>query len=91
MDLDDDNFVRFVVAADNCKLDYILIGGLALILNGGIRYTEEADVWIKPANENRDKLLNTLHELDFTYAELEPLKLADFTQPQIILNPKLSV
>ncbi|WP_338869541.1 DUF6036 family nucleotidyltransferase [Spirosoma sp. SC4-14] len=84
MDLDDDNFVRFVVAADHSKLDYILIGGLALILNGGVRYTEDADVWMKPTNENRDNLVATLLELDFTEDELIPLKLADFTEPQII-------
>jgi hypothetical protein len=84
MDLDDDNFIRFVVAADDSKLDYILIGGLALILNGGIRYTEDADVWMEPTNENRDRLMSTLHALDFTEEELVSLALADFTQPQII-------
>jgi len=84
MDVDDDNFVRFVTAADNSKLDYILIGGMALILNGGIRYTEDADVWIEPTNENGDRLMDTLRNLDFTDDELVTLKSADFTQPQII-------
>lgn len=84
MDLDNDDFVRFVTAADLDQLEYMLIGGMALILNGGIRYTEDADVWMEPTNENRDKLVNTLRTLDFTDDELRPLALADFTQPQII-------
>ncbi|MCK8493379.1 hypothetical protein M0L20_16040 [Spirosoma sp. RP8] len=84
MDLEDDTFVRFVVAAAHGQLDYILIGGLALILNGGIRYTEDADVWMEPTNENRDRLINVLRKLDFTDDELAILASVDFTQPQVI-------
>lgn len=84
MDLDNDDFVRFVAAADLNQLEYMLIGGMALILNGGIRYTEDADVWMEPTNENRDRLVCTLHHLDFTDNELIPLVSADFTQPQIV-------
>lgn len=84
MDLDNDDFVRFVTAADLHQLDYVLIGGMALILNGGIRYTEDADVWMEPTNENRDRLISALRDLDFTDDELIPIVSADFTQPQIV-------
>lgn len=84
MDVDDDGFVKFVTAADHNKLDYMLIGGMALILNGGIRYTEDADVWIRPSNENRNSLLDTLRELGFDNDELAPLAYADLEQPQVI-------
>lgn len=57
---------------------------MALILKGDIRYTEDADVWMEPTNENRDRLVNTLRHLDFTDGELLPLASADFTQPQIV-------
>ena len=36
MDLDNDDFVRFVVAADHNHLEYILIGGMALILKTAV-------------------------------------------------------
>ncbi len=39
MDVDSTEFLEFVVAADVEKVEYILIGGLALILNGAIRFT----------------------------------------------------
>lgn len=61
-----------------------MIGGMALILNGAVRYTEDADVWMEPTNENRDRLLNVLRELGFTDDELLPLVSADFTHPQIV-------
>ncbi|GAB3643584.1 DUF6036 family nucleotidyltransferase [Spirosoma arcticum] len=84
MDVGDDGFVQFVVAADANKLEYMLIGGMALILNGGIRYTEDADVWMEPSNENRNRLMRVLREVGFTDDELIALETADFTQPQII-------
>ncbi|GAB3802225.1 hypothetical protein GCM10028819_31080 [Spirosoma humi] len=84
MDVDNDDFIRFVIAADHNQLEYILIGGMALILNGGIRYTEDVDVWMEPTNGNRDRLMETLYELNFTEDELGPLASADFTQPQVL-------
>ena len=84
MDLDNDDLVRFIAIADENRLEYIMIGGMALILNGAVRYTEDADVWMEPTNENRDRLLNVLRELGFTDDELLPLVSTDFTHPQII-------
>lgn len=43
MDVDNDDLVRFITAADRNPLEYIMIGDMALILNGAIRYTEDAD------------------------------------------------
>ena len=85
MDLDNDDLFRFIAIADENRLEYIMIGGMALILNGAVRYTEDADVWMEPTNENRDRLLNVLRELGFTDDELLPLYL------QILLTRKLSV
>ncbi|GAA4396259.1 hypothetical protein GCM10023187_04180 [Nibrella viscosa] len=82
--MDVDEFIRFVEAAARHQVSYILIGGLALILNGGIRYTQVADVWMEPTNENRDRLIKTLLEIDFDEDDLIGLANADFTQPQII-------
>jgi hypothetical protein len=44
MDVENSEFLEFVAAADNCQLAYILIGGLALILNGAARFTQDADL-----------------------------------------------
>ncbi len=36
------------------KIDFILIGGYAVIYHGYGRTTGDMDIWLKPANENRD-------------------------------------
>lgn len=46
MDVENSEFLDFVAAADKAKLDYILIGGLAMILNGAVRFTQDADLII---------------------------------------------
>ncbi|MCX6217932.1 hypothetical protein [Spirosoma sp.] len=51
MDVENSEFLDFIVAADASQLDYILIGGLAMILNGAVRFTQDADLWVEPSNE----------------------------------------
>ncbi len=55
MDVEDLEFLKFVKAAAENDLEYMLIGGLALAMNGIVRYTQDADVWIRPTNENKEE------------------------------------
>lgn len=84
MDVDNTDFLEFVAAADAQKLDYILIGGLALILNGAVRFTQDADIWIQPTNENRDRFVGALLTFGYDESEVHAMRSADFTQPQIV-------
>lgn len=84
MDVDNTDFLAFVAAADAQKLDYILIGGLALILNGAVRFTQDADIWLQPTNENRDKFVEALIAFGYDKSDVETIRQADFTQPQIV-------
>ncbi len=84
MDVDNIDFLAFVAAADAQKLDYILIGGLALILNGAVRFTQDADIWLQPTNENRDKFVKALVAFGYDESDVETIRSADFTQPQIV-------
>jgi hypothetical protein len=56
MDVDNREFLDFVERADTQGLAYILIGGMALILNGGVRMTQDVDIWLKPTAKNRYRL-----------------------------------
>lgn len=60
-------------------VDFILVGGYAVIYYGYLRTTGDMDVWLKPDNENKKKVLKVfkqkgsnpgdikrLHEMDFT-------------------------
>lgn len=84
MDVENNEFLHFVVLADEQQLDYLLIGGLALILNGVVRITRDADIWLRPDNDNRDRFINVLLAYGYTEEEVQPMRIADFTQPQII-------
>lgn len=83
MDVDNVNFLDFVAVADKQKLDYILIGGMALLLNGVVRFTQDADIWLEPTNENRDRFIQTLLAFGYDEEAVSGMRVADFTKPQI--------
>lgn len=51
-------------------VDFILIGGLAVIYHGYGRTTGDMDLWIKPTNENKHKLLNALSEAGYDKTDM---------------------
>ena len=84
MDLDDNEFLKFVKAAGESNLEYLLIGGLALAMHGIQRYTSDADVWIQPTNDNKENLINTLLALNYEPDDIEYINELDFTEAQIV-------
>ena len=84
MDLDDNEFLKFVKAAGESNLEYLLIGGLALAMHGIQRYTSDADVWIQPTNDNKENLINTLLALNYDPDDIEYINELDFTEAQIV-------
>ncbi|MBS1736626.1 MAG: nucleotidyltransferase [Bacteroidetes bacterium] len=63
------------------KVDFMLVGGYAVIHYGYDRNTGDMDIWLKTGNENRDKLINSLRDFGITEADLETLKNMDFNHP----------
>ena len=63
------------------KVNFMLIGGYAVIHYGYERTTGDMDIWLQPGNENRDKLINALAEFGIADDDLETLKQMDFTNP----------
>ncbi len=64
------------------KVNYMLIGGYAVIYYGYERNTTDMDVWLKPENANRDKLLLALRDYGIKDNSLEKLALVDFAEAQ---------
>ena len=52
-----DDFRDFLKAFNNQKVEYILVGGMAVILNGYVRTTGDMDVWVKKTKENYRKIV----------------------------------
>jgi hypothetical protein len=56
MDIEDDDIIEFWKQMYEAKVEYIMVGGFAVMLHGGTRLTQDVDVWIKDTKENRRRL-----------------------------------
>lgn len=51
-----DDFRDFIESLNKNEVKYVLVGGMAVILNGYIRSTGDMDVWVEKTNANYSKL-----------------------------------
>ena len=63
------------------KVDFMLIGGYAVIHYGYERTTGDMDIWLQTGNANKDKLLEALKAFGITDAGIDELSKMDFTNP----------
>lgn len=62
------------------EAEFLLIGGYAVIFHGYKRTTGDMDLWLKPSNENKAKLVSALREAGFEDEDLGVLESLDFTE-----------
>lgn len=62
------------------EVEFLLIGGYAVIFHGYIRTTGDMDVWLKPSNENKERLLNAFKEMEFELDGLQHVSALDFNE-----------
>ncbi|MES2779887.1 MAG: nucleotidyltransferase [Bacteroidota bacterium] len=65
MDISDEEIIEFWKRLYDSKVEYILVGGFAVMLHGGTRTTEDIDIWIKDTIENRKKLKKVFEQYDY--------------------------
>ena len=53
------DFLDFINSLNRTKVEYILVGGYAVILYGYSRTTGDLDIWINPTEENYVKLIKS--------------------------------
>lgn len=63
------------------NVNFMLVGGYAVIHYGYERTTGDMDIWLQLGNENRDKLINALIDFGIEEEGLGKLKHIDFTGP----------
>ncbi len=61
-------------------VDFIIIGGYSVIFHGYKRTTGDIDIWLKPDNENKQKLLPVLKFFNFDDSEINQVRNLDFTR-----------
>jgi hypothetical protein len=82
MDILVPEFKELLILLVKHKVKFMLIGGYAVIYYGYERTTSDMDIWLKPDNENKDKLINALKEFGILNDDLNELTTRDFTQIQ---------
>lgn len=64
------------------KVEFMLIGGYAVIYYGYERITGDMDIWLKPDNENKIKLCNALKEFGIGNNSLKRVEQTNFKTVQ---------
>ncbi len=72
-------FQDFVKRLNNCQACYMIAGGFAVALYGYPRYTGDIDIWIKPTQENAQKVLTAVQQIGYSNKDVtfEDLTTAD--------------
>lgn len=65
------------------NVEFILVGGYAVNYHGYNRPTGDMDIWLRPDNENKTKLLSMLVKEGFIETSLKNVADLDFTQPAV--------
>lgn len=58
-----ENFIELIRTLENEKVEYVLIGGFAIILHGFVRATQDVDLFVNPTEENIEQLRSSLKRL----------------------------
>jgi len=81
-----DLFEKFLNVIDRLQkenVDYILIGGFAVVLHGFPRLTQDIDLFIRPTEENISKLKMALHSV-FEDPDIDGLTLQELQKYPVI-------
>ena len=83
-----DKFLRIIDTINRYDVEYVVIGGVAMISHGMPRLTQDLDLLIKLTKDNVDKLRNALSDIynddeikEITYAELQKYSVIRYGTP----------
>ncbi len=66
------DFREFIAALNNNKVEYLLVGGYAVILHGYRRTTGDLDIWVNTTEENYEKLLKAYRAFGLPATDITP-------------------
>ncbi len=79
-----ERFLEIMRAFSGEKVNYILIGGFAVILHGFSRLTADIDIFIKPEAENLERVKKALRKVFPADEEIDSLSLQDFRDYAVV-------
>lgn len=72
-----DDFRDFIQAMNHQNVEYILVGGYAVILHGYRRVTGDMDIWVNRTQENYSKLSKAFSEFGLPLFDMTESKFLD--------------
>ncbi len=72
--------LELLQALNQHEVEYLVVGGYAVNFHGYRRTTGDIDLWIKPDNDNKVKIIAVLKEMEVDETMLEQLSAFDFTE-----------
>ncbi len=71
------DFSDFISLLEKENVRYVLVGGLAVLMNGHFRTTKDMDIFYEPTEENCLNLLKVIDKFGFKYLKLTQQDLMD--------------
>ena len=78
-----DSHQELLIALLHHDVDFIIIGGYAVIFHGYHRTTGDMDIWLNPENDNKWKLIKALEVFGIEHHALQELATLDFQQHHV--------
>ncbi len=78
-----EDYLDFIQALNKQKVEYLIVGGYAVIFHGYPRTTGDLDIWIHKTEKNYDRLVEAM--ADFR------MPVFDMTKENFLHNPELDV
>ena len=83
MDILLEDHKSFLISLLRHKVDFMLIGGYAVIHYGYERTTADMDIWLKPDHQNKEKLIIALRQFGIIEEDLLQLRKIDFKEASV--------
>ena len=78
-----EDFQEFIESLNKHKVEYILVGGYAVIVHGYSRTTGDLDIWVNPSLDNFENLIKACNDFG--------LMLDDLTEYNFLDNKNIDV
>ncbi len=84
MDIFLEEHKNFLLLLLKHRVEFILIGGYAVIYHGYQRPTGDMDIWLKPDNANREKFIAALREHVIPEKNINTVSKMNFSDAQVM-------
>jgi hypothetical protein len=68
------DFIEFIDHLNKSDVEYILVGGMAVILHGYVRTTGDMDIWVKKTPENYKRIINAFRTFGLSVFDMSEEK-----------------